>query len=44
MNMKVKLDENAKIPVKAHTSDAGFDLFAREDKTIYPGGSATFLS
>jgi len=34
MNLKVKLDEGAKMPTKAHEEDAGFDLYSREDKTI----------
>lgn len=29
-----KLDESAKLPVKANSSDAGFDLFANEDYSI----------
>lgn len=30
MNIKVKLDEGARLPEKAHAADAGFDIFARE--------------
>ena len=38
----MKLDEGAIAPSRAHKSDAGYDLFSREEKTIAPGGSATF--
>lgn len=31
LKIKVKLDENAKMPEKAHASDAGYDLFAPYD-------------
>lgn len=31
VKIKVKLDENAKMPEKAHASDAGYDLFAPYD-------------
>lgn len=31
LKIKVKLDENAKMPKKAHASDAGYDLFAPYD-------------
>jgi len=34
--MKVVLDEGAKLPVKAHNTDAGYDLFAKEDFDV-PG-------
>lgn len=41
--MKVKLDEGAYVPVRAHTYDAGMDLCSREEKWIAPfGGYATF--
>lgn len=29
MNIRVKLDEGAKLPTKAHDADAGFDIYAR---------------
>lgn len=32
--MKVKLDEGAKMPLRAHDTDAGYDLFAREDFVV----------
>ena len=37
--MKITLDEGAYMPVRAHATDAGLDLFAREDYTIFPCGS-----
>ncbi len=40
--MKIKLDENAIMPTRAHDTDAGLDLYAREDKVVPAGGSAVF--
>ena len=40
--MKVVLEENAILPVRAHSLDAGYDLFSREDAIIYGGDSWTF--
>lgn len=40
--MKIKLDENAKMPTRAHETDAGLDIYARETKTILVGDSAIF--
>lgn len=40
MIFKVMLDENAKMPTKAHREDAGFDLYAPKDITIRCGNSA----
>ena len=40
--MKVVLDEGAKMPVRAHPTDAGMDLFCREDFVLWPGGHHTF--
>lgn len=34
-----KLKEDAILPVKAHPTDSGFDLFANEDVIIEPGGT-----
>ena len=34
INVK-KVTLNAKLPIKAHKSDAGYDLFATENKKIY---------
>jgi dUTP pyrophosphatase len=37
MNIKIKLiDKNAKIPYKARSNDAGYDLFSIEEVTIKP--------
>lgn len=35
--VKIKLEENGQMPVKAHKSDAGFDLFATYDFSVHPG-------
>ena len=40
--MKVKLDEGAYLPTKAHKADAGLDLRAREQKVILPHSSEVF--
>lgn len=40
--MKIKLDEGAKMPTRAHEWDAGLDLYSREDKYVYPGEHAIF--
>lgn len=40
--MKIVLDKGAKMPTRAHETDAGYDLYAREDKAIAPNQSATF--
>ena len=37
--VEVKVEENGKLPHKVRQSDAGFDLFATEDVTLYPGQS-----
>ena len=42
MTLKVKLDEGAKMPTKAHDTDAGFDLYSRENKYIPTGTSEVF--
>ncbi len=34
--MKVTLDDGALLPTRAHATDAGLDLYSREDKVIYP--------
>ena len=39
--MKVKLD-GARMPVKAHDTDAGYDLFARDTKVVPARGSEVF--
>lgn len=40
--MKVMLDPGAFEPTRAHTYDAGLDLYAREDKVVPARGSAIF--
>ena len=40
--MKIKLDPSAYIPVRAHKTDAGLDLRAREAQIIPWHGSAVF--
>lgn len=35
--IEVKVEEGGKMPTKAHASDAGFDVYATEDITLYPG-------
>ena len=40
--MKVFLDDGAFPPIRAHSTDAGMDLRAKEQKDIPPHGSATF--
>ena len=40
--MKVKLDKNAKMPTKAHRTDGGFDIYARETQIVSAKESAFF--
>ena len=40
--MKIKLDKGAIMPTRAHPTDAGLDLYSREEKYISGFGSATF--
>lgn len=42
MQMKVQLDEGAIMPTRAHGTDAGLDLYTREDKVVPAHGYATF--
>ena len=42
MKFRVMLDEGAFLPRRAHPTDAGLDLFSREEKTVPAHGSATF--
>ena len=35
MKIKVKLDKGAIMPIRAHETDAGYDIFAREDFVVY---------
>lgn len=41
-SIKIVLDKDAIMPVRAYSTDAGMDLFSREDKVISGRGSATF--
>ena len=40
--MKIKLDEGAYLPTRAHSTDGGLDLYARESQIVPGGGSAEF--
>lgn len=40
--MKIKLDPGAVAPTRAHDTDAGLDLYAKEDGIITAQGSAIF--
>ncbi len=40
--MKIKLDPWAIMPTRAHDTDAGLDLYAPEDKTLWAHGYAIF--
>lgn len=40
--MRIKLDEGAYTPTRAHTTDAGMDLYSREEMWIPARGSAVF--
>lgn len=40
--IRIKLDEGAKMPNRAHPTDAGLDLFSREEKLVPARGSTTF--
>ena len=42
MKIKIAVEAGAKCPTRAHKNDAGLDLYAREQQTIYAGGSAIF--
>lgn len=42
MKLKIKLDEGAKMPTRAHEWDAGLDIYARETQTVHARGSAKF--
>lgn len=35
--IEVKVEDGGRLPCKAHSTDAGFDLYATDDITIYPG-------
>lgn len=40
--MKIKLDNGAKMPTRAHETDAGLDLYAREAQIVPAKESAVF--
>jgi dUTP pyrophosphatase len=40
--MRIKLGNGAKMPTRAHSTDAGLDIYARETKHIPARGSAIF--
>lgn len=42
MNIKVKLDEGAKMPTRAHETDAGLDIYARDEQIVPAKESAIF--
>ena len=44
MMIDIKLDEGAKMPTKAHNTDAGFDLYTPHEVTVKAGGSATVFT
>ncbi len=39
--MKVKLQREAKLPIRAHETDAGYDLFAMRNTYVMPRGRIT---
>lgn len=42
MKVKIKLDTGARIPTRAHETDAGLDLYSRESKIVRAKDSAKF--
>lgn len=40
--MKIKLDEGAKMPTRAHETDAGLDIYSREEQIVPAKESAIF--
>jgi dUTP pyrophosphatase len=40
--LKIVLDEGATMPRREHPTDAGMDLFSREEFCLWPGGHHTF--
>lgn len=42
MKIKIKLDNGAKMPTRAHLTDAGLDLYARETQIVRAKESAIF--
>ena len=39
MKLRVKLDKGAKMPTRAHATDAGLDIYSPESVIIYAGNS-----
>lgn len=42
MIIKIKLDEGAKMPTRAHETDAGLDIYARDEQIVPAKKSAIF--
>lgn len=42
MKLKVVLDPGAKMPTRAHELDAGYDLYSREDATVWQSAGGKF--
>ena len=42
MKIKIKLDEGAKMPTRAHSTDAGLDIYARYTQIVPAKESAKF--
>ena len=42
MKIKVKLDEGARMPTRAHETDAGLDIYARDEQIVPAKESAIF--
>jgi dUTP pyrophosphatase len=42
MEIKIKLDEGAKMPTRAHSTDAGLDIYSRDEQIVPAKESAIF--
>lgn len=42
MKLKIKLDTGAKMPTRAHSTDAGLDIYARQTASIMARSSTNF--
>lgn len=42
LKLKIMLDSGAKVPTRAHESDAGLDIYAATDGVVPSGGSCIF--
>lgn len=42
MEVQITLDPGAKMPERAHSADAGYDLFSREDAVVQPNMGCAF--